>query len=318
MEFVNNNLKKVCIGIDLGGSHITCILSDINGIIIDKLNEVINDRSIDNVLNIIANTCNNLINRNKDIQCLGIGIGIPGNVDPINGNTRYLPNFGWLEPVNIGDYLKKNVGNGNLRISMRNDGRCAAIAEFKYGAGINSNVLAMLTIGTGIGGALIIKGNLFDGSTFDAGDFGHHVIHSGSLAFDCVCGKKGCFEYHASADGLLRHYKKLNGNKNIQNAYEFMNELRSSNKDPIIIQAFNDFRDDLSTGLANLVTFYNPDTIILGGGLSQASELFDGLVEMVDKKTLPATRGKVKIIPAMLSTDAGAIGAAAIAFSEVL
>jgi len=199
---------------------------------------------------------------------------------------------------------------------MRNDGRCAAIAEVTYGAGIGSNVLAMLTLGTGIGGALVNKGHLFDGSTFDAGDFGHHVIHSGPLAFDCVCGKKGCFEYHASAEGLLRHYKKLNGNKTIENAHEFMIELRSSN-DIIVQQAFDNYRDDLSTGLANIVTFYNPDVIIIGGGLSQASELFDGLVDLVDKKTLPATRGMVRIIPAMLSTDAGAIGAAVIGFQLI-
>jgi glucokinase len=200
---------------------------------------------------------------------------------------------------------------------MRNDGRCHAIAEVKYGAGINSKILAMITLGTGIGGALVVNGKLFDGSTFDAGDFGHHVIHNGGpLAFDCVCGKKGCFEYHASADGLVRHYTKLNGDKNITNAHEFMILLRQSPNDLLLKQAFHDYRNDLSTGLANIVTFYNPDTIIIGGGLSQAPELFDGLVDLVDSKTLVATRGNVKIVPAKLANNAGAIGAAIIAFQN--
>jgi len=160
---------------------------------------------------------------------------------------------------------------------------------------------------------LITNGKLFDGVSFDAGDFGHHVITSGENAFPCVCGKSGCFECHASAAGLVRHYNRLatiNGTtvQVVKNAAEVVELVRA--RDGLAKQAFDRFQDDLSTGLANLITFYNPDTIALGGGLSQAPEVFHGLLEAVDRKTLPASRGKVTILAASLSVDAGAIGAA--------
>ena len=109
------------------------------------------------------------------------------------------------------------------------------------------------------------------------GDFGHHVIGCHTESFDCICGKKGCFEVQASAQGLVRHYKKLihNGkHPTVCNAETIMKLYRYN--DAIAKQAFIDYREDLSTGLANLVTFYNPDVIALGGGLSQAAELFEG------------------------------------------
>ena len=204
-------------------------------------------------------------------------------------------------------------------------------------------------LGTGIGGALIINGNLFDGSSFDAGDFGHHVIRSGDDdAFDCVCGKRGCFEVQASADGLVRHYRKqlLKLNKernkvistgNVEEISLHQNNVVASsdhhdinndsiNAEKVVImmrqgneaakQAFHVYMDDLSSGLANLVTFYNPDTIALGGGLSQATEIYKDIQRLVDSKTLPATRGKVKIVPCLVGVDAGAIGAALLAKSN--
>ena len=116
----------------------------------------------------------------------------------------------------------------------------------------------------GIGGALIANGKLFDGVSFDAGDFGHHVIASGESAFPCVCGKSGCFECHASASGLVRHYNRLatkNGasHKAANRADEVLELVRA--QDGLATQAFECFKDDLSTGLANLITFYNPGTL---------------------------------------------------------
>jgi len=249
-----------------------------------------------------------------------IGLGIPGNVDPEAECTRYLPNFGWTEPVPIGRILRQRF---NIPVGLRNDGRCAALAECMYGAGRQSSVFAMLTLGTGIGGALVLNGHLLDGCSFDAGDFGHHVICSGVDAFQCVCGKSGCFEYHASADGLVRHYQRMlakYGRKDdvgVCNARDFMILYRNRLDDMVVQEAFINYRNDLATGLANLVTFYNPDTICLGGGLSQANELFVGLERLVDDKTLPSTRGKVKIVPASLGMDSGAIGAAIVGFMRL-
>eukprot|EP01035_Chromulina_nebulosa_P033306 gene33306-44586_t len=306
--------EEVFMGIDLGGSHITVIIVDEEGNVIDKMFSVIIDRSIQSVLSLLAEVCKKMLLKHTKI--VAAGIAIPGNVDPTLGCTRYLPNFGWLDPVPVKSILQEQA-NTSISFSLRNDGRCAALAEYNFGVGKGSKVFSMLTLGTGIGGALIKDGILFDGVSFDAGDFGHHVICSGSDAFSCVCGKSGCFECHASASGLVRHYQRIvqasgcndngvsesDGKGNaVVNAEQVVALVRQQDMDAVT--AFARFKDDLSTGLANLVTFYNPDVIALGGGLSQAPEVFNGLEAAVDAKTLPATRGKVRVLPAMLSVEA--------------
>lgn len=315
------SFHKKAIGIDIGGSHITSVILDINGDILMKKTLPVTSRLLEDVMDVIFSCIEGMIH--EDI--IGIGVGVPGNVDPSQSSTRYLPNFGWFDPVPLGKLISERTG---LPVTMRNDGRCAAIAECKYGVGKNSKVFAMLTLGTGIGGALIVNGQLFDGCSFDAGDFGHHVICSGTEAFNCVCGKKGCFECHASASGLVRHYNRTLQNTSSSDlslstavrppdtAYEVIERYRS-NYDPYAMIAFDKFLMDLSTGLANLVTFYNPDIIALGGGLSQVPEIFDRIQLQVDAKTLPATRGYVKVLPSKLGRRAGAMGAALLALNNL-
>jgi len=144
------------LGIDLGGSHVSCVVINELGHIIDKNNVSIirnndskgngtgNENSIENILRLIASSAKELLE--KYPTCKSVGIGIPGNVDPTTGSTRYLPNYGWLSPVSIGTYLETELG---CTVRMRNDGRCAAIAESKFGIGRSSKVFAMLTLGTG-------------------------------------------------------------------------------------------------------------------------------------------------------------------------
>ena len=303
-------------GVDIGGTHVTCVLMDHTGTVLKKEVTPVTDRSVDAVVDVIARGLNVILAELDSIHC--IGVGVPGNVDPVARTARYLPNFGWPLNVPLGQLISsKLIRHSSTPILMRNDGRCAALAESRYGAGKEAKVFSMLTIGTGIGGALVINNTLFDGSTFDAGDFGHAVIRNDIDAFDCNCGKRGCFETQASAYGLVKQYQKQHqminhvDNPMVTNAQEVLQLVRTG--DSIACQSFNIFMDDLSTGLANLVTFYNPDVIALGGGLAQATEIFQQIQSLIDNKTLPATRGKCQIIPAALGTDAGAIGAGVLA-----
>ena len=138
------------LGIDLGGSHVSCVVINEQGHIIDKNNTPVrrsndgSEISIENILRLITSSAKELID--KYPACKSVGIGIPGNVDPTTGSTRYLPNYGWLAPVSIGAYLETELG---CTVRMRNDGRCAAIAESNFGVGRSSKVFAMLTLGTG-------------------------------------------------------------------------------------------------------------------------------------------------------------------------
>lgn len=133
----------------------SCVVIDENGHVLDKTNAAIHLDNLDSskggsedrvnyILQLIAKTAQDL--KSKHPKCASVGIGIPGNVDPTTGSTRYLPNYGWLTPVSIGPYLESEL---DCTVKMRNDGRCAAIAESKLGIGRNSKVFAMVTLGTG-------------------------------------------------------------------------------------------------------------------------------------------------------------------------
>ncbi len=302
---------QLAIGIDLGGSHITAVMVDESGAVLARSGSPVVQHDFDTVFAAMLESARSVIAAVPDstskIQALGLGI--PGNVDPRDGSTRYLPSFPWGR-IEIGKLFETQL---QLPVIMRNDGRCAALAESRLGSGRHSSIFALLTLGTGIGGALIVDGKLFDGATFDAGDFGHHTIHGGESGFPCVCGKSGCFEMHASAQGLVRHYQKRGGS-GAENAAQVMDKFRQGHAEAR--SAFAGYLDDLSTGLANLVTFYNPDTIAIGGGLSHAPEVFENIHALVAAKTLPASRNFVKIVPAKLGQDAGAIGAGLLALAS--
>jgi len=332
---------QVGVGVDIGGTHISAVALA-QGVtrsedVLCRSDRVVVDRDVQTVVGLIVECLfeihAGLQEKHGDaFEVLGVGFGVPGNVDPSSGSTRYLPNFQWLDPVPLKDLvlqqlfpdsasLKPRLGHcdpASFKVEMRNDGRCAAIAEYVFGSGAGVPVFAMLTLGTGIGGALIINGKLFDGASYDAGDFGHHVIRSGAEAFPCVCGKAGCFETHASALGLVKLYNRLPGAEPCctgpqakgHDALSLLKKKRAG--DAVAAQAWEVYADDLSTGLANLVTFYNPDVIALGGGFGQAEELYHGdeIQQRVDLKSLPATRGKVRVVRAHLGGAAGALGAA--------
>lgn len=303
------------VGIDLGGSHVTAVMIDEGGMVLARSGTPIKQHDFETVFPLMVECAQAVFKHSPDARSpelarmpvQALGLGIPGNVNPRDGSTRYLPSFPWGR-IEIGKLFEDKF---HLPVTMRNDGRCAAIAESRLGSGRDSRVFALLTLGTGIGGALIVDGQLFDGATFDAGDFGHHTMHSGESSFPCVCGKNGCFEMHASAQGLVRHYQRQGGTAG--NAAQVMEDYRQGNLQAHA--AFNNYLDDLSTGLANLITFYNPDTIAIGGGLSHAPEVFENIHALVNSKTLPASRNFVKIVPATLGQDAGAIGAALLALS---
>lgn len=324
--------EEVSIGVDVGGTHILAIIMNRNGTIYSSEERCIlaKDRmNVEQIIQLLVDCIMSLMKKETNKIIVGIGLGIPGNVNPETGYTRYLPNFGWLEPVPLRSLLQQHITT-IMNIQMRNDGRCAALAERFFSNTTTETVadyFAMMTLGTGIGGAFLSGETLLDGCSYDAGDFGHHVICSGQQAFDCVCGKRGCFETQASAAGLVRHYNHLlvvqqeeekKEKVSLDNA-KFVMDLVVSNKSKVAEEAFENYLQDLSTGIANVITFYNPSVIVLGGKLGQHPLLYTQfhnttLQQRVDDKTLPATRGKCHIQPAHLASNAGAMGAALLPF----
>lgn len=293
--------SQTVIGVDLGGTHISAARICGEGNIQQHAHVDISERSTDAVFEALFYVLDSV----ADASTIAVGLGIPGNVDIASGDARQLPNFGWNANIPISKIVYERTG---LQTFALNDARCAGLAEARLGAGQGADVFVMLTLGTGIGGGVFINGNLLRGASSDAGEIGHHTIY-GDDGFVCGCGKRGCFEAHASAFGLVRHYEANGGRPATSKGV-----IAALHKgDANAATALEHFRVDLARGLSNIVAFYNPHVIALGGGLSMADEIFDGLQERVDGLTLPASRGVAKVIRAKLGVDAGLIGAALMA-----
>lgn len=309
---------RKAIGVDLGGTHVMAAVIQEDGSILNRHEQDINDHAVDAVMKAIEETIDAALADVKDKSVVGIGIGSPGNIEPRSGTILYSPNFQWTN-VPLGERLR---GHFDQPVFIGNDARCATLGEYTYGTGKGSKNFALLTIGTGIGGGIVSEGSLLLGNTAGAGEFGHHQIrpHDG---FVCNCGKIGCFEAQASGTGLIRHAFAVQtsfprsrlldkdrdklGTKSIRKAAQA--------GDPHASAAWKNFTADLSIGLANIIAFVNPEIIALGGGVSSAADfMLDAVRTRVDELTTMVPRGTTRIVVAKLGNDAGAIGAATMAF----
>ena len=310
---------KHAIGIDLGGSHTMAAIVDQRGRILDKFKRELTAHDPKYVVGEIANVVAKATRALKREKVVGIGLGSPGNIDAKSGLIRYSPNFGWHD-VPLGALLLKKLGQ---KVHILNDARCAALGEFEHGSGRGTRDFALITLGTGIGGGIVAGGRLVLGNAMGAGEIGHHQIRPRD-GFVCNCGKIGCFEAQASGTGMLRHALALApsfprsallagdpaawGSKLIREAM-----LAG---DAHAVSTWERWMADLAVGVANIVAFVNPEVIALGGGAGQAdkSVLAGPLTHMVDALTTMVPRGHTTIVSAKLGNDAGAVGAAELAF----
>jgi glucokinase len=302
------------IGVDLGGSHVMAAVVDEIGQISTRFEHDISDRTPSAVFAALTGVVKAAIDAAKH-DVVGIGIGAPGNVDPVSGTIRFSPNFGW-ENVPLGERVKEAFPR--YRVFVGNDARCATLGEYVHGVGQGTQEFSLLTLGTGIGGGVITGGNVALGYQMGAGEFGHHQIRP-DTGFVCSCGKVGCFEAQASGTGLIRHAFRLAPSFPRSTLLDGPRERLGSKAIrkaaqagiPHGVAAFNAFCDDLALGLANVIAFVNPEIIALGGGVSSAGDfLLDRVRPLVEVRTTMVPRGTTKIVRATLGNDAGAVGAA--------
>lgn len=301
------------IGVDLGGSHVLATVVE-DGKILARAERDIEDRAFESAFKTIVTAIDEALATTKEKSIAAIGLGSPGSIDLASGTVIYSPNFRWND-VPLGARLRERYA---MPIFIGNDARCATLGEFVYGTGRGTQNFALLTLGTGIGGGIVLGGTLALGNLGGAGEVGHHQIRA-SDGFVCNCGKTGCFEAQASGTGLIRHALALApsfprsdllagklGSKAIRKAAEA--------GDPHALAAWTRFVSDLALGLANVIAFVNPHTIALGGGVAAAGKfMLDALVPRVDELTTMVPKGTTRIVVAELGNDAGAIGAATMA-----
>jgi len=286
------------IGIDLGGTKIAAALVTPTGkIVTDVQIPTEAHKGQKQVIEHIKKAAYALIKGQKaHISC--IGIGVPGPVLYEKGVVIEPPNLPGWKRVNLKKILEKEF---KVPVSLDNDANCAALAEAYFGAGKKARNFIYITVSTGIGGGIIIDRKLYRGAIGAAGEFGHMVIDpKGPL---CGCGNHGCFEALASGSAIKRMYG--------MDALSV--ELAARQGEPKAKKVVATIAHNLAIGIANLVNIFNPEIVIIGGGVSKMRELLLTPIRQEFKKyalTLPAKN--VKIIRVKLGSEAGVLGAAAL------
>lgn len=305
------------IGIDIGGMSIKAgIVKD--GEIISRLTIETKIGSSDILIKDIENLVNDILKQEKiDISKIQtVGIGVPGVVTKDNKVT--CVNLGLInEPI----VEKLENTFKNTKIAVGNDANVAALAEYYYGSMKNFESGVMITLGTGIGGGIVINDKLITGANGIGAEIGHIVI--GENYYDCNCGNNGCFETFCSASAIINYAKKL-----VKENDSLIKDMCDSNLENItakmVFDAYREndevaklvverFRKYLAIGLANIINFIDPDVISIGGGVSNANDLIlDGLTDKV-KNHLPFKESNIcEIVIAKFKNDAGILGASSL------
>ena len=296
------------IGIDLGGSHIAIGVIDKNGKILEKTEKRLKGIITAEVKKVIEETIFETVEKyRKEYKIDEIGIAIPGTVN----KTEVIKsvNLG-LKNYKIVDVLNKKI---NIPIKIKNDAKSAAIAESKFGALKGYNRVLFLTLGTGIGGAVIINNKLLDTGDLPGCEIGHMVIEKDGL--ECNCGRKGCFEKYASMKAFKNNLRKALGYDENFSGKELLALIKNTKKEDKNYNAINKIKQEyieyLSIGLANLINIFEPEVIGIGGSFVYFEDvLLDDLKnEIISKDMLFNKRKEINIQTAVLGNEAGIIGA---------
>lgn len=300
------------IGIDIGGSHVGVGLVGSSGKIINKKEVDITEKDKKNIEKMITNTIINFIKqilKEQDIEAKEIGyVGIasPGTIE--NNCIYNVVNLG-LEKLDIAKYIKKEF---NLEVKIKNDAKCAGIAESMYGSTKFAQDNIYLCLGTGIGGAAFINNKLVEPRYKSGMEFGHMIIDKDGR--ECKCGSKGCFEKYCSMKTLKREIiETLELDKNDTGA-NIVNEIRKHIDDLRVRPLIKEYVEYLAIGISNLVNIFEPEVVCIGGSLVFIGDLIIPKLkkEIQEKKLLFNPRKDVNIVLATLSNDAGIIGAASL------
>lgn len=302
------------IGIDVGGTNLVASKINDEGKILSKISVPVNRAASAEELCADIVSLARSASQNDLIEA--VGIGFPGLVDNKTGVVIQTPNM----PFHNSAFRELFQKEWNVPLYMGNDANCAAIGEYWAGAAKGCDIAVMITLGTGIGGGLMLNGKLFTGFANGGMEVGHVVIDPDGPT--CGCGRKGCFEQYASATALIRSakeamlsspdslmWKACSGNVDtLQGIHVFK---AAGEGDVAAQKVLNRYIDYLAIGLANLINILQPEIICLGGGISNAQDtlLLNPLREQV-KKYVFDKNAPLSLVKANLGNDAGLIGAA--------
>ena len=304
---------KYGFGIDLGGTTVKIAYFDETGNMLEKWEiPTVTANGGSQILPDIAASIRQFMDAHNiaDTAVLGLGIGVPGPVNS-KGIVNKCINLGW-GVFNIADELTKLTG---FPVKAGNDANVAALGEFWKGGGMGCNNVVFITLGTGVGGGIVIEGNLLHGAHGSGAELGHMVLNRNETV-PCNCGKYGCVEQYCSATGIVRMAKQYLAGNSVSSALNAIENLTCKDifdaakaGDEAANAILEQVYAHLGEFLGNVCSVVNPEMVVIGGGVSKAGQvLIDGIVPHFHKYVFHAA-SKVEFALASLGNDAGAYGA---------
>ena len=295
----------VRIGIDIGGTDTKIGLVDVHNKLLDSVCIPTKaERPADEVIRTVAETALSILDKNGIAmeQCVGVGIGVPGTVDRKKGIVHYSKYIRW-EDVPL---VKEMSTYLPIPVEIANDADCAALGETIAGAGKECSDVVMITLGTGVGGGVVLDGEIYEGRGIGGSELGHMVIVENGEP--CTCGRRGCLEAYASATALKREAKRASKKELIPSEIFAL----AKQGDPAMKEVVEIYIRRLGLGIVNIVNIFRPQLVLLGGGISgQGESLLVPLRRILREECFGGERGDVpEIEEAVLGNNAGIIGAA--------
>ena len=315
---------KHSIGIDLGGTDIKAGLVSATGEIscqvvrpthVDAGPKAVASRIAEATGAVLAKAEKQHI---SDI--IGIGLGAPGLIIAETGVVHFSPNFpGWTD-IPLVDDVKKALGSQDFPVFMDNDVNAMTLGELRHGAGVGYQSLVALTLGTGVGGGVVIDGQVYHGSRNTAGELGHTIVEPNGRY--CGCGNQGCLEAYAGAKNIVeRTQEKIAAGRNtylVSDASLTPKRIAEAAQagDSLAVEIFAETGTYIGIALTSIAHILNPEVAIIGGGIAEAGErlLFEPIRTELTKRAMDIP-GMMKVVPAALGNRAGIVGAAMLAFA---
>ncbi|HEY3375404.1 MAG TPA: ROK family glucokinase [Candidatus Aquicultor sp.] len=316
-------MNRLAIALDVGGTKIAAAVVDRDGRMRSSLQIDTPNVTTETVITAIKETIAKLIDVFKAEEIVGVGLAVAGTIDFARGIIVESPNLPFRN-VSLHAIIESEFG---LPTFMDNDGNLAALGELYYGSARGARDVVALTLGTGIGAGIIINGCLYRGETGSAAEIGHMVVQANGRR--CSCGSCGCFEELASGRALVRIAKELaarhpenlvvkGAGGEIERITGPMVTEAAQHGDAVAMEAFKETGYWLGIGVNNIINIFNPQLVVLGGGMAEAGELvLEPVRRIVAECTLSPNKEVAQVVLADLGNQAGVLGAAALTFNEL-
>ena len=308
---------------DLGGTHLRAALVDHCGKIRFRIKQhTPQEETPDEIVRALVGAVREC-ERNAKSECeersiIAISVVVPGTVNVEKGIVVKAPNLSSLDGFGLSDALSAELKRPAL---LENDANAAAVGEMWMGAGRGHNSIVCVTLGTGVGGGIVLDRKLWRGADGAAAEIGHMCVDPfGGVA--CGCGSRGCLEVYASATGIVRmtreasprHPSSILHSRKLTSAVVF---AAGQEGDELALEVFRRMGVYLGIGIANLINLLNPEMIVIAGGVVNGWELFEkSMRQQVAERAFPLLAARVKIVRAECGDDAGLLGAARLAFDS--